>query len=146
MIEGMHQIGEVAEAVGLSLRTIRHYEEVDLVPPSGRSAGGFRLYTDGDVDRLRLVKHMKPLDFTLEELRDLLELRDRLAGGAGDREQAGLAERLELFAAAAERRCETLRDQLGAAEAMARTLRREARQHRPAARSEARRHRPAVRR
>ena len=130
----MHQIGEVAEAVGLSLRTIRHYEEVGLVPPSGRSAGGFRLYTDHDVERLRLVKHMKPLDFTLEEMRELLELQDRLATGAGGRDQAGLVERLELFAAAAERRCETLRDQLDAAQAMAQTLRGEARRHRPAVR------------
>jgi DNA-binding transcriptional MerR regulator len=134
VIEGMHQIGEVAEAVGLSLRTIRHYEEVGLVPPSGRSAGGFRLYTDDDVERLRLVKHMKPLDFSLEEMRELLELRDQLADGAGGQERAGLVERLELFAAAAERRCETLQDQLDAAQAMAQTLRREARRHRPAAR------------
>jgi DNA-binding transcriptional MerR regulator len=134
VIEGMHQIGEVAEAVGLSLRTIRHYEEVGLVPPSGRSAGGFRLYTDDDIERLRLVKQMKPLDFSLEEMRELLELRDRLADGAGGREHAGLVERLELFAAAVERRCETLRDQLDAAQAMATTLRREARRRHPAAR------------
>ncbi len=130
----MYRIGEVSEAVGLSLRTIRHYEEVSLVPPSGRSAGRFRLYTDGDVERLRLVKHMKPLDFTLDEMRQLLDLRERLAGGAGGREQAELVECLELFATAAERRCETLRDQLDAAEAMAQTLRREARQHRPTVR------------
>jgi MerR family transcriptional regulator, copper efflux regulator len=75
----MHQIGEVAEAVGLSLRTIRYYEEVGVVPPSGRTAGGFRLYTDGDIERLLLVKQMKPLDFSLEEMRDLLQTRDRLA-------------------------------------------------------------------
>ena len=43
------QIGEVAERVKLSLRTIRHYEEVGLVPPSARSKGGFRLYTEADV-------------------------------------------------------------------------------------------------
>jgi MerR family copper efflux transcriptional regulator len=134
VIEGMYQIGEVAEAVGLSLRTIRHYEEVGLVPPSGRSAGGFRLYTDDDVERLRLVKHMKPLDFTLEEMRELLEVRDRLATGASGGEQAGLVEHLELFAAAAERRCEKLRDQLEAAQTMAQTLRREARRYRPAVR------------
>lgn len=130
----MHQIGEVAEAVGLSLRTIRHYEEVGLVPPSGRSAGGFRLYTDGDVERLRLVKHMKPLDFTLDQMRELLELQDRLAAGSGGPREAELVERLELFAAAAQRRCETLREQLDAAEAMAQMLRREARRYRPAVR------------
>ena len=130
----MHQIGEVAEAVELSLRTIRHYEEVGLVPPSGRSAGGFRLYTDDDVERLRLVKQMKPLDFTLGEMRELLDVRGRLAAAGSGHERAGLAERLELFAAAAERRCETLRDQLDAAQAMAEALRHEARRHRPAVR------------
>ena len=45
------QIGQVAEATGLSLKTIRHYDEVGLVTPSERSPGGFRLYTTADVDR-----------------------------------------------------------------------------------------------
>lgn len=128
MDPGMHQIGEVAEAVGLSLRTIRHYEEVGLVPPSGRSAGGFRLYTDEDIDRLRLVKHMKPLDFSLEEMRDLLQARDRLAAGIEDpEERARVYERLAMYAAAAEQRCKSLRAQLEAAQSMADLLRREAR-------------------
>jgi len=63
----MHQIGEVADAVGLSLRTIRYYEE-GVAPPSGRAAGGFRLYTDDDIELLRLVKQMKPLDFSFATL------------------------------------------------------------------------------
>jgi DNA-binding transcriptional MerR regulator len=128
MEPGMHQIGQVADTVGLSLRTIRHYEEVGLVPPSGRSAGGFRLYTDEDIERLRLVKHMKPLEFSLEEMGDLLEARDRLAAGIDDpRERARTVERLAMYAAAAEERCKLLRHQLQAAEAMADLLRREAR-------------------
>lgn len=127
----MSQIGEVAEAVGLSLRTIRHYEEVGLVRPSGRSAGGFRLYTDEDVERLRLVKQMKPLDFTLEEMRELLSVRDRLADGARGHARAALVACLERFALAAEQRYETLRAQLDAAHQMAETLRREAGRHRP---------------
>ena len=127
----MHQIGEVAGAVGLSLRTIRHYEEVGLVPPSGRTAGGFRLYTDDDIERLRIVKHMKPLEFSLEELRKLLEARDLLAAGVDDEtERARLVERLARFAAVAERRCETLSEQLHSAQSMAELLRREARRRR----------------
>lgn len=130
---GRHQIGEVAERVALSLRTIRHYEEVGLVPPSGRSTGGFRLYTDDDIERLQLVKHMKPLGFALEEMRDLLELRDRLAADLCDEERTALVERLLMYAAASEARCEKLRGELAAAEAMAATLRREAsRRRRPA--------------
>ncbi len=71
----LHQIGVVADTVGLSLRTIRHYEEVGLVVPSGRSHGGFRLYTDDDIDRLVQVKAMKPLGFSLDEISEVLELR-----------------------------------------------------------------------
>ena len=74
----MH-IGAVAERTGLSLRTLRHYDEVGLVRPSGRSDGGFRLYTEEDVERLLLVRRMKPLGFTLEEMADLLDVADRLA-------------------------------------------------------------------
>lgn len=122
----MHQIGEVAEAVGLSLRTIRHYEEVGLVPPSGRTTGGFRLYTDDDIDRLRLVKQMKPLDFTLEEMRDLLGARDRLASAVEDAERAELIDCVAMYATAAEARCERLREQLDAAQTMAAMLRQEA--------------------
>jgi DNA-binding transcriptional MerR regulator len=122
----MHQIGEVADAVGLSLRTIRYYEETGLVPPSGRSTGGFRLYTDADIDRLRLVKHMKPLDLTIEEMRDLLNTRDHLADPTTPKPQRDeLLDRLAMFAELAEERCQRLRDQLEAGETIGRTLRAE---------------------
>jgi DNA-binding transcriptional MerR regulator len=94
----LHQIGEVAEMIGLSLRTIRHYEEMGVVVPSGRSAGGFRLYTEHDVDRLRKVMGMKPIGFTLEEIRDVLELLDAVAAGQAS---PGDRDRLEMYAALA---------------------------------------------
>ncbi len=78
MESGHAQIGEVAARTELSLRTIRHYEEIGLVTPSARSHGGFRLYTEGDVVRLLLIRRMKPLGFTLEEMRDLLDITARL--------------------------------------------------------------------
>lgn len=111
----MHQIGEVADAVGLSLRTIRHYDEMGVVVPTGRSAGGFRLYTSEDVDRLRLVKRMKPLEFSLEEIRGVLGLLDALAAATDPDERAALAERLAMYASIAAERCERLREQLAAA-------------------------------
>jgi len=123
----VHQIGEAAEMVGLSLRTIRHYEEVDLVRPSGRSAGGFRLYTDTDIERLRLVKHMKPLDFSLQEMRNLLEARDRLTASDDPDEVEQARDVVAMFATAADERCVALRDQLSRSESLAATLRREAR-------------------
>lgn len=122
----MRQIGEVAEAVGLSLRTIRHWEEIGLVLPSGRSAGGFRLYTDADVERLRLVKKMKPLGFTVEEMREVLSICDRLR--RGDEPQGAsrsLVRRLDDYTAVAAERCEGLRAQLAAARAIADQLRAE---------------------
>ena len=122
----MHQIGEVAEAVGLSWRTIRYYEEADLVLPSGRSTGGFRLYTDVDIDRLRLVKQMKPLDLTIEEMRELLTVRDRLADpSTPSRERPPLVERLASFAELAEERCHRLSQQLAAGEQLSAVLRSE---------------------
>ncbi|AQP45914.1 MerR family transcriptional regulator [Tessaracoccus flavus] len=72
MNEPTLQIGAVAEQTGLSVRTLRHYEDVGLVRPSARSAGGFRLYTADDVARLLLIRRMKPLGFTLEEMGRLL--------------------------------------------------------------------------
>lgn len=120
----LHQIGAVAKAVGLSLRTIRYYEEVDIVPPSGRTGGGFRLYTDEDIERLRLVKQMKPLDFTLEEMRDLLETLDAAGEEVDGADE--VHERLATYAAAADARCARLREQLAAAEGIAARLRRQA--------------------
>ncbi|MCX4393249.1 MULTISPECIES: MerR family transcriptional regulator [Streptomyces] len=120
------QIGEVAERTGLSLRTIRHYEEVGLIVPSARSKGGFRLYTEADVSRLMVIRRMKPLDFSLEEMRDLLEITDRL--GAQDDppaplERERLRERLDAYRKVADARCETLRARLAMAEDFAATLR-----------------------
>ncbi|HWB72605.1 MAG TPA: MerR family transcriptional regulator [Egibacteraceae bacterium] len=127
----MHQIGHVASRVGLSLRTVRYYGEVGLAEPSGRTEGGFRLYTDEDIARLELIKQLKPLEFTLEELRDLLAVRDDL--GRDDLEQASrraLSDRLAGYVDVARQRCELLREQLTAAEAVTDRLEREVRGHR----------------
>jgi DNA-binding transcriptional MerR regulator len=105
----LHQIGAVADRTDLSLRTIRHYEEVGLVIPSGRSAGGFRLYTDADIARLEEIKVMKPLGFSLEETVEILELRAAVQGGTIDTD--GL-DRLSEFAARAETKVLKLRQQL----------------------------------
>lgn len=130
------QIGEVAARTGLSLRTIRYYEEIGLVTPSARSGGGFRLYGEADVDRLDLVKRMKPLDFSLEDMRELLSVVDSLDAGAEGEERDELLVRLSTMEAAARERVATLRSQLRVAEEFAGGLtdRLEA-QRSPAARS-----------
>lgn len=128
------QIGEAAERTGLSLRTIRYYGEVGLVEPSARSRGGFRLYTEADIGRLLLIKRMKPLDFSLEETRDLLEVLDKLAEpGLDEQDRAPLAARLDMFEQAAETRCRALREQLDMAEEFAGRLRDQRRTHLPTA-------------
>ncbi|WP_116049446.1 MerR family transcriptional regulator [Amycolatopsis palatopharyngis] len=112
------QIGEVAERTGLSLRTIRYYEEVGLVVPSARSQGGFRLYTEPDVTRLGLVKRMKPLGFQLDEMGELLAVLDP-DSGTGEISPGRLRE----FAETAEQRCAELRAKLSNAEQFAELLR-----------------------
>lgn len=67
------KIGEVADRLGLSLRSIRYYEEAGLVTPASRTSGGFRLYCELDVQRLLLIMQMKPLGFTLEQMRQVLQ-------------------------------------------------------------------------
>jgi DNA-binding transcriptional MerR regulator len=120
------QIGDVAERTGLSLRTIRHYEEVGLLPEPRRSPGGFRLYTSEAVERLLLIKRMKPLDFTLEEMRDLIEVRDRLASAAPSSGQRGeLVERLRTYHALVEHKLDRLRERVESAEAFSSQLRSE---------------------
>ncbi|GGR25961.1 MerR family transcriptional regulator [Streptomyces roseolus] len=118
------QIGEVAARTELSLRTIRHYEETGLVAPSARSQGGFRLYTETDVARLMVIRRMKPLGFTLDQMRDLLDATDRLDGDAdlAPDEREALLERVRTYRRAAAEQVEKLRVQLARAEDFAETL------------------------
>ncbi|WP_225628246.1 MerR family transcriptional regulator [Streptomyces werraensis] len=129
------QIGEVAARTELSLRTIRHYEETGLVIPSARSQGGFRLYTETDVARLMVIRRMKPLGFTLEQMRDLLDATDRLdaATGLDADERDALLERVRTYRQAADEQVAKLRIQLARAEDFAATLSAPLEQSTPAA-------------
>lgn len=131
-MDGRHmQIGEVADRTGLSLRTIRHYEEVGLALPTARSQGGFRLYTDADVARLLVIKRMKPLDFTLEEMRDLLTILDQLqSAGTDETTRTDLTKRLAVYRSLVEERCQKIRARLSDAEQFSAELATELRKHR----------------
>ncbi len=87
----MH-IGDLAEETGLSLRTIRHYDEIGLLPASARTDGGFRVYTHTDLDRLLVIRSMKPLGFTLGDMTELLTIVDKLADNPSDEPARGLLE------------------------------------------------------
>lgn len=122
------QIGEVAARTGLSLRSLRHWEEVGLLRPSGRSEGGFRLYTEADVEKILVIRRMKPLGFSLEHMsdamRDIEVLRDP---GAGEDLRAEARRRLAMLLAEAEERREKLETQLAMADEFISQLGRETR-------------------
>lgn len=65
----MLRIGDVAARTELSLRSLRHWEEVGLLRPSGRTVGGFRLYTEDDVEKILVIRRMKPLGFSIDEMK-----------------------------------------------------------------------------
>lgn len=124
----LHQIGEVAKRVGLSLRTVRYYEEMGLITPERRTDGGFRLYTDENIERLLTIKQMKPIGFKLQEMRELLDIRDALRSlDEGDPKRRELTDKLAEFARYAERRCAKMRGHLAAGEELAKELSRESR-------------------
>jgi DNA-binding transcriptional MerR regulator len=70
------QIGEVAGETGLSADTIRFYERERLLQRAARSSGGFRLFSPADVADLRFIRNAQELGFSLEEIRDLVVLRN----------------------------------------------------------------------
>lgn len=111
----MH-IGELADRTGLSNRTIRHYDEVGLLHPSGRTEGGFRLYTDTDLTRLLIIRRMKPLGFTLEQMAELLAVVDALETAGVDTERTRLRGQLDEYIRDTEERRAKLEQHLGMAD------------------------------
>ncbi len=74
-------IGDLAKATGVKIVTIRYYEQVGLLPPPPRTEGNYRTYRPEYLQRLRFIRRLRDLGFTLEQVRDLLRL-------ASDRNQA----------------------------------------------------------
>ena len=84
-----YRIGEIAKLSGLTLRTIRYYGELGLLPES-RTKGGQRYYSDQDLVYLKRIMELKDLGFSLEEIARIIRLKD------GD--QKGNKRRTELLA------------------------------------------------
>jgi DNA-binding transcriptional MerR regulator len=76
-MEAMLHIGQLAERVSVSTKSIRYYEQIGLLPKPVRSEGGFRLYRADDEERLRFIAAARRTGFTLGEIKEILALRDR---------------------------------------------------------------------
>lgn len=105
MGEAQYRIGEVAEAAGVSTRTLRYYEELGLVSPSGHSPGGARRYSDSDLARVLRIRELQQLvGFNLDEIKKIVAAEARLdqlkseyrAGGPAQRERELIAEAIDI--------------------------------------------------
>lgn len=71
------RIGELAAQLGINPRTIRYYEGIGLLPAADRTGANYRRYQAGDADRLTFIKTAQRLGLSLDEIREILALRDR---------------------------------------------------------------------
>lgn len=72
----MLTIGSLAKKTGTKVQTIRYYEQIGLMPEPGRTEGGQRRYSEAELDRLSFVRHARQLGFSLDAIRELLDLSD----------------------------------------------------------------------
>ncbi len=71
------RIGAVARELGINPKTIRYYEAIDLIPPAQRTPQGYRIYTQAEIDRLAFILRARALDFSLDDIREILAFRER---------------------------------------------------------------------
>ena len=71
-----YRIGEVAKQLKISIDTLRYYEKIDLLAPISRNSGGIRLYYELDIARINFIQRSKMMNFTLDEIKTLLQMRE----------------------------------------------------------------------
>ena len=71
------KIQELAKRTGISAKTIRYYEEIGILPAPARAENNYREYIEQDVDRLRLVAGARRLNLSLDDIQEIIALRDR---------------------------------------------------------------------
>nr|WP_069967260.1 MTH895/ArsE family thioredoxin-like protein [Desertifilum tharense]OEJ75260.1 hypothetical protein BH720_11130 [Desertifilum tharense IPPAS B-1220] len=72
----MLQVSEVSRQLGLNPQTLYFYERIGLIPPPQRTPAGYRLFSQQDIERLSFISRAKSLGLTLEEIKDILALKD----------------------------------------------------------------------
>ena len=70
-------IGSVAKESGIPIKTIRYYDELGLLKTSGRTEGGYRLFSADVLSRLKLIKRAQSLGLSLSEIKEFLEVHDQ---------------------------------------------------------------------
>ena len=88
-------VGAAAAQLGLTVRTLHHWDEIGLARPTSRSTAGYRLYSEGDLERLRRIVVYRELGLGLDEVRDVLDDPETDVVSALRAQKAQLAERLE---------------------------------------------------
>ncbi len=73
----MTTISELAGTLGLRADTLRYYERLGLLQPTGRSTAGYRLYDDASAERLRFIKGLQRMGLRLGDIKELLDVRER---------------------------------------------------------------------
>ncbi len=71
----MLKMGEVSQNLGLNPQTVYFYERIGLIPPLQRTKAGYRLFSQEDVDRLAFISHGKSLGLSLDEIKEILDLK-----------------------------------------------------------------------
>ena len=75
--QSLYTIEQVATRTGFTKRTLRYYEEVGLLLPTGRTEGNYRRYSEADVERLERIKNLRDLlGFSLADIREIMEAED----------------------------------------------------------------------
>jgi DNA-binding transcriptional MerR regulator len=76
-VSGLMRIGDLAKKAGTTMRTIRYYEQLGLITPAARTKGGFRLYDEEELRKLRLIKNFQLLDMPLAQVKAFFDQRQR---------------------------------------------------------------------
>ena len=90
-----YSVGQVADLAGVTIRTLHYYDGIGLLSPSGRSAAGYRIYEDSDLERLQQILFYRELEFTLEEIATIVDDPRTDAVGHLRRQRGLLTERIE---------------------------------------------------